>query len=118
MLLEEDLRQADDVLCLHAVKTDRLNVFFQPGNAELHDFLWSNREELSSGEVHRFVGGLRREHHRDQKLERAAVLELGGGIRIRFAEPAEDLRALLQVHRRRRERISARTRLRSAGAVL
>src|SRR5262249_7933972 len=75
------------------------------------------REELTRGEIDRLVGRLRRQHHGHEELERRAVLELGGGVRVRPGEALEDLAALLRVHLRLRERMSARMRLRSSAVL-
>src|SRR5712691_13095415 len=101
VLLEQDLRQRHYVLRLGAVKPDSTDVLLQARDAEL-DYLLGSIESLEQHGarlVHRLVGRLGRQHDRDQQLIRRAVLELGGRVRIRRLEAAEDLAAFFGVHR-------------------
>src|SRR4051812_9129062 len=117
VLFQQDFGERDQVLRLGTEQADRLNVVLELGNAEVDDLLRRSREELARGEVHRLVGRLRRQHHRQEQLERSAVLELGGRIRIRPGEAGEDLPALRGIHLLLGLRTSARMRLRSSGLL-
>ncbi|GIX38636.1 MAG: hypothetical protein KatS3mg127_1875 [Silanimonas sp.] len=90
----------DQVRCLGVVKTDGVDVGLQAGLAEGEDAgrRIGHREQSARGLVHAHVGGLRREHHRHQQLEGRAVFQLGGGLRVQFAQAAEELVAVGGLH--------------------
>ena len=75
--------QRDHVLRLGVEQADRADVALQAVLAEIEDRLRrvGDRIELARGLVHAHVGGLRRQHHRDQQFERRGVVQFGGRLR-------------------------------------
>src|SRR5439155_9412577 len=57
-----------------------------------------DREQFAHRLVDRYVGGLGRQNHRDQLLERAAVFEFGGRVRIGLAEAGENFVSFGRIH--------------------
>ena len=100
VLLDEDLAGLDDVLGFAVEEPDGADVTLEPGDAQGEDLLGSvgHRVQLGRGLVDAYVGGLGREHHGDQQLERVDPVQLGGGARVALLEPGVDGDALLPVH--------------------
>src|SRR5207244_2832593 len=98
----EEATGLDDGLRLGAVHADRAYVIDQAVHAQGEN---SPRRagpavELFGREIHALGGGLRREHDRYQQLEGRPVSELGGRVRVRRAQPLENLPALERAHGR------------------
>ncbi len=72
-------------------------------------------EERPCGQVDALVGGLRRQHHGDQQLERRFVFEFGPRVRIQAAQPLVNGSAFGGIHRF--GRASRRARARSIAAL-
>ncbi|MCY1535937.1 hypothetical protein D9M68_713660 [compost metagenome] len=100
VLLQQNLAGGDGVLRLRAEESDGFDVVRQARFAQRQQALRRAmlREELARGDVDRFIGGLRRQQHRDQQLERRVVFEFGGGMGIGRLQAGEDLLAFGGVH--------------------
>jgi hypothetical protein len=103
VFLDQDLCHGADVLRLGAVKADALQVMFEPGGIDLRIiarglvFLEHVRRDL----VDLHVGALRREHGRDQQLERIGEVEFAVRIGISRGQRAADFGGALLQRRRR-----------------
>ncbi len=88
------------MLGLGLVQADALDVLAQFFLAEREDFLGrvGDREQVPRRGIHADIGGLRRQHHRDQQLERRLVFQLGGGVRVGRLQAQKDFAAFGGVH--------------------
>ncbi len=98
---EQQARQRERVLRLVAEQADGLDAV---GNAFLAERdhgvgRGCEREQPARCEVDAAVGGLRRQHHRDQQLVGRGVLELGLRVRVGVVQAAEELADRLALHR-------------------
>lgn len=116
VLLDQDRAGGDHVPGLGIEQADGGDVGLQPVLAQGEDGLRGigHREQLAGRLVHADVGGLRRQRHRHQQFERRAVLQLGGRVRIQFAQAGEHLAHFRAVHApgagRARDRAGCRCR--------
>src|SRR6184192_4174256 len=99
--LDQLAAQADEVLRLGVVEPDAADVGLQALDPEREDRLRRVRygEEDARCGVDALVGGMRRQHDRDQQLEGRVMLELGGGRGVRGPEAPIDGGACRSVHR-------------------
>ncbi|MCY1294272.1 hypothetical protein D9M70_435630 [compost metagenome] len=98
--LDQHAAGLDHMLGLGLVQADGLDVFAQPGLAEVQHLLRRvrDREQPARGLVDADVGGLRRQQHGDQQLERRTVFQFSGRGRVDFAQRLENGTALGGVH--------------------
>ena len=99
-VIDQLLRQGDDVLRLGVEQADCLDVLFYALLAELDHFLGriGDPEQFSGGEVDRNIGCLGRQGDRDHKGVRVAVLKLCLRLGIELGEAAEELDDLSRLH--------------------
>ncbi len=93
VLVQQDVRQSNDVLGLGAIEADGADVGFQPLHAEGGHLGGRVRipEQPLGGLVDRLVGGLGRERHRHHQSERVLILQLGARLVLGGLEALEDL---------------------------
>ena len=79
--------QRDDVLRLHPKEATRLDDLFDIGLPRTRELLRRRifGEERRRGRIDPRVGALRRENHRDEQFELAAILECGHRVRVACA---------------------------------
>ncbi len=104
VLRDEDGAGLDEIPGLAVEQPDGSDVALQAILAQGEDGLRriGQGEQLGSGLVHPFVGGLGGEDDRHQQLERCGVGELRGGLRIGGLQALEDDASLFPVHGLRR----------------
>ncbi len=93
VLVQQDVRQGDDVLGLGAVEADGPDVGLQSLDAEGRHRRWRRGvlEQPFGGLVDRLVGGLGREGHGDHQGEGVVVVEFGARLGLGRGEAVEDL---------------------------
>ena len=91
-ILDEPLRQGDDVLCLGAVKADRLDHAAELFLADGKHFFRAVGEgkKRARGLVDAGIGRLRRKHDRNEKSKRIDIVEFAFRVRIGGFEAAEN----------------------------
>ena len=99
IVVDEHLRQRDDVLRLGVEEADRLDMRLEPRFAEREHLLRrvGDLEQRPRRLVDAGVGRLRRQRHRDDERIGVAVFELGFGVGVGLGEAAvefEDVGAL------------------------
>ena len=69
--IDQDAAGLNEVLCLGAVKINRLNVGDETVQPQIEDFLRriGDRKEFCGCKIHAFVRCLRREHHGNEQLK-------------------------------------------------
>ncbi len=92
MLLDEQAAGLDQVACLVAVQPERADVPGDAVGAEGEHLVRrvGDRKQPARGQVDAAVGGLRRQQHGDQQLERRAELEFGLRLRVGRAQRREE----------------------------
>ncbi len=90
--LEDLLREADEVPGLGVVEADGLDVGLHALDAEggMAAGVLATGNSLAVARVDALVGGVRREHHRDQQLERRGVLQLRRRFRVGGLQARKD----------------------------
>ncbi len=84
--------QSDQVVRLGVEQPDRPQVLLDALNSEIDDRLWrvGHGEQLARRAVDALVGGVRREHDRDQQLERRVIFQLGLRFGVGVPQPPID----------------------------
>ena len=104
IVVDQHLRQRDDVLGLGVEQADRLDVLFQPLFAQLQHLL--RRIDLGEQGAGRLVdadiGRLRRQRDRDDQRIGVAIFQLGLGMRVRLRQPVIELDDIGLLHGRYR----------------
>jgi hypothetical protein len=97
MLVEQHLAGGEDVLRLGLEQADAADVRGEAVLAQGEHLLRriGHGKQGGGGQVDALVGGLRRQHHGNQQLERSDVVEFRGRRGIGGLEPFEDFAAAL-----------------------
>ena len=100
VIADQRLAERDDVLRLGVEQADGLDRLAQPLFAEVDHLLRSfdALEQRPGGNVDAGVGGLRRQHDRDEQLVGIGGFELGGRRGVVLRQPPEELENLGLLH--------------------